>query len=491
MTIPCQDGAQPTTLRVLPFLLPPVFILNQHPRLETAQQLDEIFPYQEDRRKIIDLTRRTSAPGIDPTLEWPSLLQRYSKILYGLENLLSQVNQLYPDYIQTAEIMEIIKKAAGDPVVSPTQFDNLGQIIVQTRLPTATALEIMDDLPGLRIQLPAAIKKPYDILRHLAFIPPNQPGKPVLFDYVRQLAQRSDDQPEKSALNSWLDSVTTRIDSPEEAPSQTPRRNTVPYLPILVEEAGGGHYTVRAWLRRSGYDDKPLFDHDDPVSREDLPKLFDCAVRSVENNHSTNISQLVIEVFLPDDLLSLDIDEWRLGFSGQDMDGPIGAQYAVVTRLLRRAQMSVCHDTWRLKWDHLAMCDNNVNCHISEWFEEPLEDVKLYYRWLNQETPGSVRIGFALDSTTNDGRSIIEGIYAGVPIALWSRTSSAHGDEFRQIVDCILANTPISQLPKKVQDLRRRIAERPHVRQPGQGIVLLYDDPSSVPPNLGRKLSAP
>ncbi|MFI7415073.1 SAV_2336 N-terminal domain-related protein [Streptomyces sp. NPDC049627] len=192
-----------------------------------------------------------------------------------------------------------------------------------------------------------------------------------------------------------------------------------------------------------------------------------------------------LEVVLPADLLSMDVDAWRLDSAGAMT---LGATRPVVVRCGERP------------WEPLGMGE------VSRWDDERLE------RWdtLHRRPP----VPKVLDPRVHDLASLralpretlpvlshsddaaLRALWqTGHPIVLWRRgrdAATVAPDAFHSGVhSAVEALTGAAELPSMVLALRRELAASREEAQWARGLKLMYDDPTSPPPGYDDLLEAP
>jgi hypothetical protein len=493
--------------RVLPILMPAIFPSNltgdpaqdrvgrrNHPALRAiAAKLRDALPDQEARRKVLEYVWLPGGLGLDPAEGWPTLLHRCAEAPYGVEVLLSEIFRTRNYDVTLGQILDVVEEATGEPVVEPRDFDTLADLLAEVDIPTRVARQLYTETAGPdRRSLHRAITRPYDVLRELAFTP----GTPsALVGYARRVARR----PEADAVRTPLLYWTAKLEGDQETADAEPPRprrepDAPPYLLVRLdpagEDRGKDRYVLGAWVHRHGSAAEPLVDTDESLTLQDIPRRLDEIVRRAEDD-AADVDLLAVEVFLPADLLSLDVDEWRLGHSGEEgMLAPIGTQYPLTVRSLDRAQRPY-RRSWHLKWDHLAACPGGPECHVVRWADMPAPGENYYVKWNKKTAPSGIALGFRPDLAGAAGNALLAALYAGVPVALWNRRRDIGPAEFEYLVSSLFTRSPLRELPERVRTFRAEDAATPAADPPGRGLVLLFDDPRRLPPGLDRRYAAP
>jgi hypothetical protein len=197
------------------------------------------------------------------------------------------------------------------------------------------------------------------------------------------------------------------------------------------------------------------------------------------------IPRLMIELFVPLELLCYPFDRWSsITFD----DRELGQEYPMVIRGLDRRKLVRAWKYWKQRWI---------------WLEtHPTAGVEPV-RWL-RGTTGLECLSLLNEVTTGDGnRCISLGMYfpppgqgpaakllevcleAGFPVMMWTRSSGMHA--FRTTLDAELGNGRFPELPSLVLRLRSQAGGSDG--SIGSHLVLLWDNPFRPPPD--RPLQGP
>ncbi|MEV0172142.1 SAV_2336 N-terminal domain-related protein [Streptomyces sp. NPDC050803] len=181
-----------------------------------------------------------------------------------------------------------------------------------------------------------------------------------------------------------------------------------------------------------------------------------------------------LEVALPANLLSLDIDAWRLEAGGTTA---LGAARPVVVRYADRQWEADSRQRWATLHSHPP---------VPTVFDRRLPDESV----LRALRPDAVPV-----LCTSDDIALQAVLRAGHPIALWRRKEEPFRElpgPFRRGVRSMLDGlATAADLPSTVLALRRDLAAHNPEAYWSHGLTLMYDDPTSPIPGYDVFLEAP
>ena len=210
---------------------------------------------------------------------------------------------------------------------------------------------------------------------------------------------------------------------------------------------------------------------------DEIPQLLKDLI---ENNcDKYYLKNLLIELFLPLNLLHYAVDGWVLdedyGFST-----PIGHDYRVVVRSSERLTIRYKRrrEFWENKWEALRQLKQSSACSA---FLLGNED-KLPNLISELKSPKVIGLKLAKAPVKLGEGSILAAILStAIPAALWLRQNLPELDcqsEIDQILDCC-----IHDLPESVKR-KRLCADSETDTHIGHHLSLLWEDPYRLPPNI-------
>jgi hypothetical protein len=195
--------------------------------------------------------------------------------------------------------------------------------------------------------------------------------------------------------------------------------------------------------------------------------------------------ELRIEFFLPNSLIHLPVDQWRIGAAGITL----GVQYQVVVRSLTRLRdLGSAHTYLRSKWSRIGTIQFFVPSGISGtgfrsaggtgWLTEEAADHQRDQVFVSiTKDGGAVCLLLAGTPTPDHCLALILALAAGVPVLMWSRR---HETDLISGLGGLLAGASplwLRDLPQHVLRFRSDAA----ARQAGEDdlahqLTVLYDD---------------
>ncbi|MFD6294056.1 VMAP-related conflict system protein [Streptomyces sp. NPDC060235] len=310
-------------------------------------------------------------------------------------------------------------------------------------------------------------------------------------------------------------SLAERLGSPyRPLPAEAPldRAGAKPTAAVTVNLAAYGpsdeHVLLSVWKYPDVQDDPwPVLCDDDPLTLAQAEERIRAVVPEVIGDLAAVSDHLLVEFALPATRLhTVPVDDWYL----LNEWAPLGLQYPVVLRALDRAPEASF--SWRDRWEHLRTAGRSEAGRSGvSWVDCRSDgDRARMFAVLQQQEQISL-LALSSDPGSAQGRTaLLAALYAGLPAAVWTRNHCAgrcqpakpsgdhpreslpcRGDLFRTAVEAHLAGVELRDLPSLVRRLRIDSRAAPDPDHCGQGLVLLWDDPTRPPPSGGPTLSAP
>lgn len=220
-------------------------------------------------------------------------------------------------------------------------------------------------------------------------------------------------------------------------------------------------YFVNILLWENSDESRFLKKTENSVSLKSIPSLIDQALLELAADDPEKLPDLVIEFFLPKELLSCDVDQW---VKADELLGEVklGDDYRLVVRSLERARnpnlQGYLMKKWQLLKAHIGSDDlTNIMLLCNQKACRP--------RQFYNELAGcndAVCLGFTfmpLDHPVN-GNFLSEMLRAGIPVALWPRLVETVNYDLlasEKIIKEIFTNIDLEGLLRNVQ--RQRIVE--------------------------------
>jgi vWA-MoxR associated protein C-terminal domain/Effector-associated domain 10 len=218
----------------------------------------------------------------------------------------------------------------------------------------------------------------------------------------------------------------------------------------------------------------------------ELNKFLTKALRSLRGKRY----DLTIEIFLPSDLMCMEIDRWKITDPIAD-DITLGIKYPIRLRSLERLSLDYLDSylsQWCEYWDKVR--DILQDKHIQEFFEHLQEMESFNWKLLKSNLNGKI----GLKVTCTHSKSIRKDLFRAIlrattPIAIWIRTDIANLDRVTAI-DKILTFKPLCHLCESVR-LTREEADAQAEEHLGHHLALLWENPYRLTPDIMVELNSP
>jgi len=236
-------------------------------------------------------------------------------------------------------------------------------------------------------------------------------------------------------------------------------------------------FTIKVVLWKSQDDTHPLYDDDklDMAFNEIPGKLYRILQDALKQGITPN--QLTIECFLPTDLLTYPIDQWKLT-DPRDPEMRYGLTYRIVVRSLERMQdisyQTACKERWEMFWCHPVTPVVNHLKWISDCHKYKPNDL-----YSQVELEGITCVGLT-SPPTQVKFMFYELLLAGIPVMLWLRPCKEVIS--LEMLQSMIPHEKLHKLPHLVRELQLQATNQ--TNHPGNHLTLLWDDPTRVPVEL-------
>jgi hypothetical protein len=199
---------------------------------------------------------------------------------------------------------------------------------------------------------------------------------------------------------------------------------------------------------------------------------------------------LIIEVFLPSDLMCMEIDRWKITDTIAD-EITLGIQYPIRLRSLERLDLDYL-DSYLSQWYECWDKVRNILPHKpTKDFFERLEVIDSF-NWKVLRSKLKERIG--LKVTCPHPQSMRKDLFRAIlqattPIAIWIRNDIPNVDRVTAI-DEVLTFQPLCHLCESVRQTREK-ADSQSEEHLGLHLALLWENPYRLTPDLMVELIAP
>ncbi|HRX63230.1 MAG: hypothetical protein KDJ22_11395 [Candidatus Competibacteraceae bacterium] len=383
--------------------------------------------------------------------EWLAALQRVEKDRRAFRavedkiDYLRQVNEvrrrLGEIMIMTAELRQLYRHSAPDPQLAP-EADDLDQVL--------------ENLWDMTSRTDRGISPLLEFVERVA----RRYNRPNLSDWVKNAAS-----PQQVAdLKGYL--------KQEEVNAAAVREYLLIDLPSATSPM---EYWFHSWNR-----ERDSHDSIEPVASEELVPAALADI--LDNLDSIRQGELVIELFVPFDMLCCEVDRWEIEYSG-GIKATLGGLHPFVLRWRDRAlnKPRTRAGAWR-----------EVTCKIRA---RESAGIPLKIRWIDphQKTQQVMNrigsgdygecIGFSF-IPVDRGASPVHDLLAaallgGAPFAFWTREAPRNWQDFEQAMNNeLLLAGKLDDVPCQIKNVRSRGDAPSH---PGYALTLFWDDPDRNP----------
>lgn len=199
---------------------------------------------------------------------------------------------------------------------------------------------------------------------------------------------------------------------------------------------------------------------------------------------------LTIEIFLPSDLMCMEIDRWKITDPIAD-DITLGIKYPIRLRSLERLSLNYLDSylsQWYEYWDKVR--DILQDEPIQEFFEHLQETESFNWKLLRSNLNGKIGLKVTCTHSKSIRKDLFKAILiATTPIAIWTRIDIANLDQVMAI-DKILTLKPLRHLCESVR-LTREQADAQAEEHLGHHLALLWENPYRLTPDIMVELNSP
>lgn len=222
----------------------------------------------------------------------------------------------------------------------------------------------------------------------------------------------------------------------------------------------------------------------------DIPKQINKLLKKGLRHLRGKQYQLIIEVFLPSDLIGTEVDRWKISDPIVE-EITLGIKYPVRLRSLERLDLHYLDSylsDWYKSWNNVKNVLHNEP--IQELFAhlQQMENFnwKLFKSSLHEKIGLKVTCAPPKAKTKDLFKAILT---ATTPIAIWTRCDISNFDQVAAI-DEILTFKPLCHLCESVRQTREQ-ADAQTEEHLGFHLAILWEDPYRLTPNVMLELTTP
>ncbi|NET85709.1 MAG: hypothetical protein F6J94_28585 [Moorea sp. SIO1F2] len=359
--------------------------------------------------------------------------------------------------------------------------------------------ELLDDWED---ELPDSLA---EILESFEDIPEPTDDEKLIVKFVDRLLETGDiPKPKAEQLKQWIkENANNPSDLLPQSSShsqnyQQQNLDAQPYLLIKLDSSKQYHrqrqpnYLVSAWFIPdiSNYDylrnhqkckflETPTADvesEQDVFSLEELPKLIEFFLEQLIQYSREYYGKPRIAFFLPYKLLNYEIEKIKIP-DNYDLIIPLGIEYSVILRSLKRFKNYRHQGKWLKKWTQIQ--DNSQTICLSNFALSNFDSWQELYVDLEEREAIAVKLH---QPPCEQILKVID--RTAIPVTLWLRkndfTTINCQDELEQLLNC-----KINELPEKVKQQRLEAFGKGNKEEHiGHHLALLWEDPYLLPPQI-------
>jgi hypothetical protein len=313
-----------------------------------------------------------------------------------------------------------------------------------------------------------------------------------LLTFVNALAALPTAAAQQGALKGWLDAQVAKLKPATidpEAPGAAPAPGPL-YLLIELEPRGrdSNRFNVRAWLcsrqesagASVSYPGKCVYNKG-PHKLDAMQKVVGEIFKNITDDLTAAQDELIIEVFLPLDLLLICAPEYWTIRDDLNLEIPLGFEYRVVVRSLERATKAALQPSWKRQWEIWKRLPPPRRLDPQRLILQPTQAELRKPLQLYGQLDKSDIIFLALPFLVDPGQDILPYILkAGTPFALCLRKDATGLDDVDQEFKQLLASGDPDALGSAIWQQRRAAMSSQPPRQ-GYNLTLLWDDFDRLP----------
>jgi len=222
----------------------------------------------------------------------------------------------------------------------------------------------------------------------------------------------------------------------------------------------------------------------------DIPKKLNKFLKTSLRYLRGKQYQLIIEVFLPSDLIGTEVDRWKISDPIVE-EITLGIKYPIRLRSLERLDLDYLDSylsDWYKYWDKVKTVLHNEA--IQDLFEHLQEMENFNWKILKNSLQDKIGLKVTRAPTQAKTKDLFKAILtATTPIAIWTRCDITNFDQVAAI-DEILSFKPLRYLCESVRHTREK-ADAQTEEHLGFHLALLWENPHRLTPNIMIQLTTP
>ncbi|MEV6235141.1 hypothetical protein [Lentzea sp. NPDC051838] len=443
-------------------------------------ELREQLPFEEHPQTVIHLY---------------SLADVCSQHPKGLTTLLRVLERIEPGSKPMGALRAIVAEMTALELLPPEETTRLFTLL--QGVVVADIAEIYDAIAGPaapRLREQTTYREVFRALETLNSDPSGIP-KPLLL--VEHIAARV--RPELAIeLRRWVERQALRMDleaelkafrgAQEPQTSLTPPPSSVAYLLLQLQREGstGGRYRLSHWRQLdlsagwAPHRGKDLVDELDAM-KEHVAAL----IEDVEEKWAQYRPDIHIEIVLPSEIISLDVDQWPWE-TDTLIPEPIGCRYPLVVRSLDRMVKRKWHRSWHARWEvllaqltHGPALKRDSACWSRSATDSGLRELMSNF----ERKPKLVSLVLSAPPQVEKAGQdeVAVGLRAGVPLMVWHREKCDTAEFVSMVEELLHGEDDPHHLLERVRLARATAFEEGAAARHVCGkLTVLWDDPARV-----------
>lgn len=304
-----------------------------------------------------------------------------------------------------------------------------------------------------------------------------------LLDFI--LALRPDmSAATQPAVDTWLQSIMLRekITAVALRPAEEEDYGD-PCLMIIVKLGPGeASYEITAELLRQSSKQLGHW-HVEEFSENNhcLDEICRAAIWELEGEPA-KILNMIVEFFLPDTLLTCDVERWMTALSGPGRTMPLGVEFPVIVRPGSRVydppQFLLPRGRWVTKWKRRPKPPGHLPQEELHVARTPADLEGLFNRIKDKY----FAFGSVVDLSYSNARQTIADIVdSGVPVAVWPRGRRIGDRNDEAEMRTALCDGDFHSVPQQVFERRKEAFDMGQHQSFFSDLVLFWDDPARIP----------
>ncbi len=351
---------------------------------------------------------------------------------------------------------------------------------------------------AFRVKRPAILDPPAALTAKLANAQAG--GRFPLIEFAVYLRAEHHDEAFYRAVTSWLKQACGKLklkpadirhaqQNVDDAAARSQNRSVVLMISVWPANevtdpraAGNAPYLLSAWWRFIEPDGS-LGEGEElrnlsPAPPENLAGVLDELTAEVAEVRAQTGGELVIELFLPVELMRDAVDQWQIGPKAKQPAVAVGAEHQVLLRSWNRTyqrDLAAWRADWKRRW----------NLHRNAVEASKVEDIDASFR-ARAPSVSQFALTFAPQPAdyAEQGK-IFTLLSIGTPVGLWPRCEiQAHAGDVADFLER-LTKVPLPDWRNELLEVRRTAA-RLGGDHFGCHLTLLWDDPERLPPDQPR-----